>query len=159
MDNYWPVIFIIGAIALAVGPVMMMQPSQRIRRLSALRQAAAQLSIRVRLTTITLPLGKTEAAVYSMPLPTSDAVRPSWILLKQDYTHGANFHNDWDWESQKQISASHQNAILRDILESLDDSIVGLEMSQNAIGIYWQEKSLTIDQVNQLLMDCRDKLA
>jgi hypothetical protein len=159
MDNYWPIIFVIGAIALAVGPVMMMQPSQRIRRLSALRQAAAQLSIRVRLSTITLPLGKKEVAVYSISLPTSDAIRPSWILIKQDYTHGANFHNDWDWESQKQTAPSHQHAILRDILDLLDDSIVGLEMTQNAVGVYWQEKSLTIDKVNQLLMSYRDKLA
>jgi len=159
MDNYWPIIFIIGAIALAVGPVMMMQPSQRIRRLSALRQAAAQLSIRVRLSTITLPLGKKEVAVYSISLPTSDAVRPSWILIKQDYTHGANFHNDWDWENQKQIASSFQYGILRDILDLLDDSIVGLEMTQNAVGVYWQEKSLTIDKINQLLMNYRDKLA
>ncbi|MFT6201705.1 MAG: hypothetical protein ACJATV_001329 [Granulosicoccus sp.] len=159
MDNYWPIIFVIGAIALAVGPVMMMQPSQRIRRLSALRQAAAQLSIRVRLSTITLPLGKKELAVYSISLPTSDAVRPSWILIKQDYTHGANFHKDWDWESQKQTAPSLQHAILRDILDLLDDSIVGLEMTQNAVGVYWQEKSLTIEKINQLLMDYRDKLA
>jgi type II secretory pathway pseudopilin PulG len=159
VDNYWTIILIIGAIALAVGPVMMLQPSQRSRRLSELRQAAAQLSIRIRLSTITLPLGKKEVAVYSLSLPTNDTVRSQWALIKQDYTHGANFHNEWAWENPKQAAPDFQHATLREILASLDCSIVGIEMTHNTLGVYWHEKSLTIEQINQLLTAYRDKLA
>lgn len=159
MDNYWPVIFIVCAIALAVGPVMMMQPSQRIRRLSALRQAAAQKSMRVRLSTVTLTSGKKEVAVYSMPLPKTEAVRPKWTLLKQGYTHEANFDNLWDWENKKNTAPKDQHAILRELISSFDESIIGFEVSQSSVGIYWCEKTLTIDDIESVLTRSKNALS
>ncbi|MFT6221922.1 MAG: type II secretory pathway pseudopilin PulG [Candidatus Endobugula sp.] len=159
MDNYWPVIFIVCGIALAVGPVMMMQPSQRIRRLSALRQAAAQKSIRVRLSNVTLASGKTEVAVYSMPLPSTDAIRPAWVLLQQDYAHDVNFSQQWDWDNKKYTAPASQYAILRELLSSFDQSIIGFEASQSSVGIYWCEKTLTIDDIDTLLTRCKDALS
>jgi type II secretory pathway pseudopilin PulG len=159
MDNYWPVIFIVCAIALAVGPVMMMQPSQRIRRLSALRQAAAQKALRVRLSTVTLSSGKTEVAVYSMPLPQTDAIRPAWVLLQQDYAHDVNFYQQWEWDNKKHIAPEAQHAFLRELLSSFDQSIIGFEVSQASVGVYWCEKTLTIDDIETLLTSCKDVLS
>lgn len=156
MSNYWPIIFIVCAIALAVGPIMMMQPSQRSRRLSELRQAAAQKAMRVRLTTVTLSSGKQEVAVYSVSLPPTEAVRPSWVVLKQAYAHDVNFDDLWDWNNHKYAAPAHQHAALRDILSSVDPSIVGLELTQSTVGVYWQEKTLTIDDVEALLTRCKN---
>lgn len=159
MDSYWPVIFIICAVALAVGPVMMMQPSQRIRRLSALRQAAAQKAMRVRLTTVTLPSGKTDVAVYSMPLPSTEAVRASWVLLQQDYQHDVNFYQQWEWDNKKHTAPAGQHAMLRELLSSFDSSIIGLEAGQSSVGVYWCEKALTIDDIETLLTRCKEALS
>ena len=159
MDNYWPVIFIVCGIALAVGPVMMMQPSQRIRRLSALRQAAAQKSMRVRLSTVVLPSGKTEVAVYSMSLPPTETIRPAWILLQQDYSHDVNFHQKWEWDNKKHTAPKTQHTVLRELLSSFDQSIIGLEASQSSVGIYWCEKTLTIDEIETLLVRCKGALS
>ncbi|MGS2718736.1 hypothetical protein ACVBE9_11215 [Eionea flava] len=161
MDNYWPLLFIIGAIALAVGPVMMMQPSQRIRRLTALRQEAAQRSIRVRLETLTLASEKKEIAVYSLLLPSSDTPktsRASWTLLKRDYAHGINFYGQWEWANTQHTAQPEHHAALQSIVDTLDNSIVGIALSPTAVNVYWQEKQLTIDDIEQLLIRCRDQL-
>jgi hypothetical protein len=159
MDNYWPVIFIVCAIALAVGPVMMMQPTQRIRRLSALRQAAAQKSMRLRLSTVELTSGKTEVAVYSIQLPKTEVIRSAWTLLKQAYPHEANFYSLWDWKNKKHIAPEAQHTILRQLISSFGESIIGLEVGQSSVGIYWCEKTLTIDDIESLLNRCKDVLS
>lgn len=162
MDNYWPLLLIIGAIALAVGPVMMMQPSQRIRRLTALRQGAAQKAMRVRLETMKVGSEKKEIAVYSLLLPSSDTpktARPSWTLLKKEYAHGINFYGEWEWANPKHTAPPNHHNALRSIVDTLDESIVGIELSPNAVGVYWKEKQRTIDDIEQLLIHCRDQLS
>lgn len=161
MENYWSFLFIFGAIALAVGPVMMMQPSQRTRRLTALRQEAAQRSIRVRLETLTFAAEKKEVAVYSLLLPSSDkskTSRVSWTLLKQDYAHGINFYGQWEWVSAKNTAKPEHHAALQGIVDTLDNSIVGLALTPTVVSVYWDEKRLTIDDIEQLLIRCRDQL-
>ena len=159
MDNYWPVVFIVCAIALAVGPVMMMQPSSRSRRLSELRQAAAQKTMRVRLSMVNVASSKTEVAVYSLSLPKTDTMRPRWTLLKQDYTHDLNFYDLWDWDNKKHIAPESQHTVLRELLASLDSSVVGIEMNQSSVGVYWCEKTLSIEDIESLLIRCKETVA
>jgi hypothetical protein len=159
MESYWPVVFIVCAIALAVGPVMMMQPSQRSRRLSELRQAAAQKAMQVRLSTVNVMSTKTEVAVYSLSLPKTEAIRRGWTLLKQDYTHDLNFYDTWDWHNKKHTAPESQHTVLRELLASLDPSVVGIEMNQSSMGVYWCEKTLTIDEIESLLTRCKGALS
>lgn len=156
--SYWPIVFIVLAIAMAVGPIMIMQPSRRDRRLAELRQKAASLGLQLRLS----DYEGSSVAVYTLPviLPKNT---PTWQIIKQAYAHGLHFYQHWQLSSSSTIEmvpATIADA-LKAYIDQLPDDIVGIEVSNKIVGIWWQEKpnSVTIDEVKSLLEKLRDTVA
>lgn len=147
--NVWGLVFIVVAIAMAVGPIMMFQPSQRDRRLAKLRQLAAQQGLKVRLAKQELLSGDKKVAVYSLPVKLSKAV-PTATLVRQEYEHEVHFCKTWELQDNSQIPASYQ-ASLKSYISALPESIVGLDISPSLLGVWWLEsdKASNLDPVNQ----------
>ena len=137
MDMGWPLLFIIGAIALMIGPLMMLQPSRRQQELTALRQMAVQRGIRIHLNKA---IGKHQSvAVYSLPWPT--AVKTGYFcLIKQQFAHDLHFSGYWHWHNDGR-PPNQWLAPLGEILESLPSDIVGMEVAEDSLGVFWLEKN------------------
>jgi len=157
--NLWPIILILLAIAMVAGPIMMFKPSNRDRRLSELRQAAAQNGLHVRMTTIPCNGAPRSVAIYSMPLDKIEEdkgeSRVQWALLKGDLSHDVHFDNRWNWKNNEKMAPKHYHDGLLQLIRSFDPSIMGVEVTYDSIGVYWTEQKLTFDQVQALLKECK----
>ncbi len=155
--SFWPVIFIVLAIAMAVGPIMIMQPSSRDRRLAKLRQSAASSGLQVRMADYKTNNGKQSIAVYSQAVELPSKT-PCWTLLKHPYQHDIHFYGMWEWQAGSEAPKASMHGGLHKLLDSLPDDIVGLEVNNKVIGIWWREASseITIDQIKSWIKQCYD---
>ncbi len=150
--SVWAIVFIVITIALVVGPVAMLRPSKRDSRLSHLRQMAAQKGIRVRLASFALSGKEQEVAVYSRSFERSDTPHAQWQLIEQAFSHELHFHQRWDWTDKTCQAASAQQPQLIELLDTLDNSIVALEITDHSVAVYWLEKRIGIEQIDALLV-------
>lgn len=129
------VIFLV--VCMAVGPVLMLQPSRRQRNLASLRLEATSLGLKVRMQRVS----EQELAVYSVPWP-SDAKRkykgPDVYLKKVDYQHGLHLMGFWEVQPQPLADQAIIN-LLNDLIPLLPESVVGVELNPAGIGLHWLE--------------------
>ncbi len=153
--SFWAVIFIVLAIAMAVGPIMIMQPSSRDRRLAKFRQSAASLGLQVRMADYKANNAKRSIAVYSQAVELPSKA-PSWVLLKQSYQHDIHFYGKWEWQEGSQALEISKHGALQAFLNELPDDIVGMEVNNKMIGIWWNEAAseVTIDQIKSWINQC-----
>jgi hypothetical protein len=148
----WPIILIALAVVMAVGPVMMMQPTTRDRRLASLRQDAAQSGLHIRMADYEQN-GHTRAVAvytYQVSLPKKT---PTWSLLRRSYEHEIHFHQTWEWQLTNKKISHQKDDQLHQFLAKLPDDIVGLEVNEMMVGIWWLEKpsTMTIKTLKALL--------
>jgi hypothetical protein len=150
--TFWPIILIALAVVMAVGPVMMMQPTSRDRRLASLRLDAAQSGLHIRMADYEKDGHSKSVAVYTyqVSLPKNT---PTWSLLRRSYQHEIHFHANWEWQSTNKQISHQKDDQLHKFLDSLPDDIVGLEVNEMMVGIWWLEKpsTMTIKTLKQLL--------
>jgi hypothetical protein len=154
--SIWTVLVIVVTISLVVGPVAMLRPSKRDGRLADLRQMAAQKGIRVRLASLMLSSGEKPLAIYSLSLPKSDIPYAQWLLVQQSFEHALHFWNLWDWHDKAAIAPLCLHPQLKQQIQQLDASILGIEVTPHSVGVYWLEKRLEIEQVDALLHTIKD---
>jgi len=149
--SFWPILLIGLAIAMAVGPIMLMQPSNRDKRLADLRQKAALAGLSIRMSDYGQGDQKTTVAVYSCHANLPKNI-PSWSLLRRPYKHEIHFHGVWEWQSDKRVS-DKSTSELRSFLDNLNDDIVGVAVSEKTVSVWWQEKpsKITIEDIKVLL--------
>lgn len=146
--SYWPIVFIALAIIMAIGPIMMMQPSGRDKRLAGLRQGAATLGLQVRMS----DYEGNSVAVYSLAVDLDDETQ-AWKLIKKSYAHGIHFYQKWQLvESSASIPASLE-APVKSYIDNLSSDIVGVEVNSKMVGLWWQEQhnTVTIGQIKSSL--------
>ena len=148
----WPIILIALAVVMAIGPVMMMQPTTRDRRLASLRHEAAQSGLHIRMDEYEKN-GHTRAVAvytYQVSLPKKT---PTWSLLRRSYEHEIHFHATWEWQLTNKKISHQKNDQLHQFLDQLPDDIVGLEVNEMMVGIWWLEKpsTMTIKTLKLLL--------
>lgn len=150
--TFWPIILIALAVAMAIGPVMMMQPNSRERRLASLRLDAAQSGLYIRMADYEYDGHTKSVTVYSHPISVPKNT-PTWSLLRRSYDHGIHFHVKWEWQSTDKKISRQRDHDLRKFLDTLPDDVVGLEINETMAGIWWLEKSssMTIKDLKQLL--------
>ena len=151
-----PLLFVIGAIALVVGPIMMLQPSKRQQTLIRLRQAASQRGIRVRLETHD---GNNKSmAVYSLAWPMALDIEP-FCLKRQKFSHKLHFLDDWHWDDDRR-SPSRWSKPLQDIIKTLPQDIVGIEGNRQSFGVFWLEQNnqTTLAMIENLLRKSQQML-
>ena len=145
----WAVLFIVLAIAMVVGPIMMFKPSARSRHLEALRAEAAAAGLKIRTTYYESRNKRQSVVVYSQfcEMPFGLAT-----LRRHEFPHDIHFYKEWHWHECDALSLTDaQSHYLKGLLQALPASVVGVEMSPNSVGIWWRETQTDQWSVPQLV--------
>lgn len=138
MAGWLPLIIILFAVALVVGPVMWMKPSGRDRRLASLRSRAARAGLTVQMRPLPEALGEGSAAVYFCRWQDLRRLQLDWILELQRGAHEMHFSGRWDWCNDRAAPQAAW-AQLRQMLEQLPGDACAIVASQAGLGIQWRE--------------------
>ena len=152
----WVIIAVV--LLVAFGPVLWLVPSRKDRRLAALRQAARQEGLVVEIKRIpkTNPLPEErvsaggqvrepvrDCAAYQWLLGSKLKHLPAWrLLLKEGSADGP--WPDWVFEPHVRASEPYLKevmALIRTVISELPEGVVGLELSERAVLVYWLEGS------------------
>lgn len=140
--DWWVLLLILGAVAMAVGPVMLMQPNSAQRYQEHLRAKALQLGLRVKVQTLPAQATDAEAQrampVYYLPLK-PDQMPGDWLLVRAPYAHEAHLRDYWVWQG-KGRSTAVELSWLEQILPQLPVSVCALGASPMGVGCYWTEQ-------------------
>ena len=138
MASWLPLFIILFAVALVVGPVMWLKPSQRDRNLAALRGRAAKGGMTVEMKPLPAALGEGTAAVYFSRWQDPRRLQTDWILELQRVSHEMHFSGRWDWRNGRSAPEKAQ-PLLREMLEELPRDACAVVASRGGLGIQWQE--------------------
>jgi hypothetical protein len=162
MDNYVWLVVVVLSISMVIGPIMMFKPSGRDRHLAVLRQQAAVRGLRVRIDRYTkIGHGVKTIAVYSISHPPSDGEQKAsrgWRLRRQEMEHGIHFCGCWDWDDSQIQAPKLQHQVLKQYLKTLDESIIGVEGLEQSLGLWWQERDLSINDIEWQLKSLQQAL-
>lgn len=134
------ILILLGVLSLALGPIMLMQPTQAQRRLARLREVAVTAGLRVHLQT----LPKTAvggdrvgmAGVYCLPWQEQRHTRATWLLTKRSYAHELNFEGLWEWQDDGREDCSDR---LKTALETVPAKVLALGRGPQGLCCYWSE--------------------
>lgn len=137
------IIIIVLAIAMIVGPIMLMQPTQQQRRDAARRQKAADLGLRVHLQPppkgTDLPPEIKQVAMYCLPWSNSQQRRSNWCLIRRSYSHGLHFSGCWDWD-EPPAPARDLSMLTEARLAQLNADVVAVAAGTQGLCCYWLER-------------------
>lgn len=138
MSGWLPLLIIIFAVALVVGPVMWLKPSEHDRRLAALRQNAATAGMTVQMKTLPEALGAGTAAVYFRRWNDQRRLQVGWTLELQRVEHEMHFAGRWDWRNGRAAPEGAREP-LRQMLSQLPDDACAIIATESALGVQWRE--------------------
>lgn len=139
--DFWTVILVIlFAIALALGPIFWVKPSNRDRRLASLRQCAAQKGLAVQIQPLPKALGSGTAAVYFARWQNPSRLQTGWGLELQSMDHEMHFAGNWDWHCDRAAPGAAEQALLK-LLQHLPGDATAIVCSDTGLGIQWRETS------------------
>ena len=150
---------LLGVLVMVLGPVMLLQPSTRDRRLNELRGGAQERGVKV--TMQTLPSQATDLGdpdlvpVYRLPAAKGGGPTRSWMLVRGVYQHEAHFLGDWVWQGRERASAEEQDCLTA-LLPGLPKSVRAVAGDAAGWSIYWME--LGGDDALQTVLDGLVKL-
>jgi len=133
-----PVVFVLLAIALVVGPIMMMQPNSRQRKEIACRERAATLGLKVHLLPMPEAGGSRPVPAYCLPWKSDRADLSAWILVRSGFEHELHFQGLWQWAAGSP-AAEYWHPAIRQALEQLPDSVLALGNGPQGLSIFWNE--------------------
>ena len=140
-------------VMMVVGPVMMIRPTPRQRRLTQLRGTALPAGMSVRMARLKEGVGSHDSysiAVYSLPVPEElkktikDTPRFNWRLLRRNMSHELHLAHYWDWEDRAKAPLEISNSLL-DWLTTLPKSVRAVEMTGYGPSLYWTEQALAVE--------------
>lgn len=133
-----PIIICLAAVALLLGPILLMQPTARQRREAALRQGAQQAGLRVHLQPT--PRGADcrapNCVAYCLPWEDGRLGRNAWMLVRRSYEHELHAAGRWDWQGDP---APEALAVLSPLLTSVPDSLFAVAAGPQGLCGYWLE--------------------
>ncbi len=136
------VIALIVALGLIIGPVMMMRPNPAQKKLEAMRLLARTQGVQCSIRNLPQQADELEKpspiAVYFLP-PTDSTASTSWMLMRTRYQHDINFLGWWAWRNEVRPSDAAQ-AVLREQLEFLPESVRAVSAGAEGISVYWNEQ-------------------
>ncbi len=136
-----PLLICLGAIALLVGPIMLMQPTRSQRRLAQLREAAMAAGLRVHLQAppagAKIASGAALVAAYCLPWKESVMAKSVWQLVKKGFAHELHAAAEWDWsEAPGQFDWS----AFRPCLEQVPAKVFAIASGPQGLCCYWTEQ-------------------
>ncbi len=129
------IVFILFAVAMMLGPVLLLQPSKRQQRIASLRREAAVQGLRVRL----LSEQGQPLAAYEHPWQGKSKNIRTWGLLRKSYEHGLHIAKYWQWLDQNRPSADVEQQ-LHDLLLQLPQDVDRVVAEQTGVFCGWAEK-------------------
>jgi hypothetical protein len=139
--NMWFVIMMLLAVALVLGPVMMMRPDPIQKNKEQMRAIAYSKGIRFTIKKLPQQLSELEPPapipVYFFA-PSKTSGDTDWILLRTSYEHGAHFMGHWAWQKQPRATAAEET-ILVNYLPRLPESVLGVSSGGQGVCVYWRE--------------------
>lgn len=135
--SWFVVVLVLLVFAMLVGPVLMMKPSPRDRRLANLRSQATNLGLRVSLQ----PLSKRMVAVYELPWEREEHTKligVEWMLERQSYSHEIHFADWWQWAGEGRPPAAAV-PLLQAQMQSLPEGVLAIEATRLGLRCYWSE--------------------
>jgi len=156
----WLVVIMVVAVALIIGPFMMMRPNPAQKRKEQLRINAAAKGIRFSVKT--LPQQNTEIE-KSAPIPVyflapgKHARDDDWLLLRAGYTHEMHFLNSWAWQGESRASSLEQS-VLQKYLPLLPESVEAVSAGSKGVCVYWREQGgeQVLEQIIALLTELKN---
>ncbi len=155
-----PFIIVLLAVAMAVGPLLLMRPTKKQQREMHLRQKAIKNGFRVQLRAAPKGAVKTDSgdmlAVYSLPWGRKNADVSPWLLVKRPYCHELHFCGVWEWEGRS-AAASKWLAPLQRTLAQLPDDVVAVGNGPQGVYVYWREadSESTLEQLLRVIGELR----
>ncbi len=137
MESWAPIIFIVLAIAMAVGPVLMLKPSKRQQGVARLRARALEMSLQVHM----LPLSKGQSSVpaYCRPWREKGIDKAPWVLERMTYEHDVHFYKKWAWQ-RDMVAAPHWHASLKALLPEVPEQLLAIGSGPQGLCCYWDER-------------------
>ncbi len=138
-----PIIICLAAVALLLGPILLMQPSASQRRQAKLRQLAQSRGLRVHLQRP--PEGANVddpnmMPMYCLPWNEQKDVRNVWSLVKKPYTHELHASGYWDWaKAPEHYSEQQYWSSFWPLLDQLPQRVVALSSGPQGLCCYWSE--------------------
>lgn len=135
------IVVILLALAMVVGPVMMIRPSPGMARVGRLRTLASQRGLVVALPKRKEGEKRVVGAKYILPNTSpQDATAhiPTWSLRCQQQAHELHFDELWDWESEGRIVALGE-PLLHQLLREAPEGVTGLSSDPGGTGVLWDE--------------------
>ena len=129
----WTIVIVILVISMMLGPIMIMQPSKRQRRLAKLRSHAQKLGLSVGSSTLQTANGRI-CWFYWLSLP-KQCQLPLASLQRESYAHGLHLADFW--ATKQPIPDPHR---IEGFLKALPDTVYGVDINDNTLGIHWSEK-------------------
>ncbi len=152
----WITLILLLAIAMIVGPVVMLRPPPGTQRLADLRRRAAELGLSVQLGHVPGEKTGEAVAIYLRPWPSlkNRNNNPSWLLVKRNFAHEIHCADHWDWQGDGR-PAEHVIEQTKTLLADLPDSVVAIEANAAGVSCYWQELGgqKTLQQIANWLDD------
>lgn len=140
MASWLPIVIIVFAVALVIGPVIWLKPSSRDRKLAELRQRAATSGLKVQMQPLPASQGTGNAAVYFSQWRNPRRLQTGWALELQRMAHEVNFDGVWDWRNDRP-AAEAAMAPLRELVGMLPADATGVYANDSGLGVQWRERS------------------
>lgn len=140
MASWLPIIIVLFAVALVIGPVMWLKPSSRDRKLAELRQRAAASGLAVQMQPLPESQGEGNAAVYFSQWRNPRRLQTGWALVLQRLSHEMNFDGVWDWRKGREAPEAARQA-LKELLSSLPADTLAVFANDSGLGVQWRERS------------------
>lgn len=136
--DWMAVVIICLVVAMVVGPVMIMQPTKRQRRLAHLRSSAAAMGMRVQME----KLRNETYGVYqkSWPLTSKERRRVApWRAERMPYAHGLHLAEYWQ-VNNPQAFAEALREQLDLTLARVPPSVAAVEVTADGVRCFWDER-------------------
>lgn len=138
MHEWMPILLVIFVIAMALGPIMLMQPTSQQRRLAKLRTQASQRGIQVGTSVWPDKHNKPVNLVrYTLPWQRSQKKVQNFLLMRKDYAHELHIAQNW----QANPTSGAVSPAVKSLLETENIPVAIAAIGQNPSGVYidWVE--------------------
>lgn len=159
MQSWMPLIFVVMAVALAVGPIMMMRPTKTQQKLSRLREKALKSGIRVSVSVWPAKFANDSSRLmrYSLPWSVKKPPNENVLLIYRNYQHELHLLGHWDWAEGEGTGAEIFERVMKNSPALVDCKAVGF--SSSGVFVDWNErKSADFEELSSLLSELRESL-
>jgi len=160
--NIGLIVMLIIAIALVLGPIMMMRPNPAQKNKETMRALARARGVHYSMRNLPRQPDQLEqpaaVPVYFLP-PVKTQNTGGWMLVRTYYQHEINFLGWWAWQGERRATNAELE-VLMEYLPQLPDSVREVSAGGEGVYVYWEEKGgeAVLQQILALLASLKDSM-